>query len=144
MDELAGKVLESFNKKKQDVQIKKSGSIGVKVKGNERHLERVFVNLISNAVKYSPKDSKINIHLSKKGKNAIISVEDSGVGIAKGEQEKVFDRFYRTSNQKKDSLSGFGLGLYIVREIVLSHGGKIWVESQKGKGSTFYFTIPLA
>lgn len=102
-------------------------------------LEQVLVNLITNAVKFSPDGKAIIIRCIKKGKNTIIEVQDFGIGIPRLKQKYIFDRFYQLDKSKHN---GFGLGLYISKEIIKRHKGKIWVESEINKGSTFYLKIP--
>lgn len=104
-------------------------------------LSRVIINLISNAIKYSPKAQKVIVNLSNTKQSQIVSVKDFGIGIPKKEQRKIFERFYRVSNAEKN-VQGLGLGLYIAFQIIKLHGGILWVKSNKNKGSTFYFSIP--
>lgn len=106
-------------------------------------INQVLINLISNAVKYSPNADKIIIRIREKGKDVIISVQDFGIGIPKKDQTKIFKRFYRTTTSQDSKISGFGLGLYICAEIIKNHKGKIWVESIPGKSSTFSFSLPI-
>jgi signal transduction histidine kinase len=101
----------------------------------------VLVNLLSNAIKYSPGKSAVHISCKKNDEVLIIQVRDYGIGIPGDEQQKIFDRFYRTKDSSVH-ISGFGLGLYICRDIVIRHKGKIWVEREK-EGSSFYFSLPL-
>ncbi|MDB5021690.1 MAG: ATP-binding region ATPase domain protein [Pedobacter sp.] len=107
-------------------------------------IEQVVSNLISNAAKYSEKGTSIhiytNIDLAKT--NMILSISDEGIGISKAGMLKIFDKFYREPTVISKQ-SGLGMGMYIASKIVASHGGKIWVESDLGKGSTFYFSLPL-
>lgn len=124
--------------------ITEDGILQNKVIGDETLIEQVIINLLTNAIKYSPKANKIALHLSAKQNQAIVAVQDFGIGIAKKDLPKVFQRFYRIRDIEKGRVSGFGLGLYISSEIIKKHGGKIWIESEQGKGSTFYFTLPLA
>lgn len=119
------------------------GEIKTKVYGDESRIEQVITNLITNSIKYSPHADKVVIRLDTDKNNAIVSVEDFGFGIEKEDQLKIFDRFYRTGTDKEMNVEGFGLGLYISSEIVKAHGGNMWVESEKNKGSTFYFTLPF-
>lgn len=121
----------------------KKGQIKVQVYGDQSRIEEVLTNLIANAIKYSPKADRVIVQLGINKNDAIVTVQDFGFGIEKGEQSKVFERFYRTNDKQVMNASGFGLGLYIAAEIVKAHKGKIWVESIKDQGSTFYFTIPL-
>lgn len=110
------------------------------VYADRERIRQVLINLITNAIKYSPEAKKVVIR-SQKNKNFIqISVQDFGIGIPKTEQLKIFDRFYQSQNHK--TYPGLGLGLYISSEIIKANGGKMWVESDEGKGSTFYFTLP--
>lgn len=109
--------------------------------GDPYRISQVMVNLIANAVKYSPKKKRINIRLSRYRNFVTISVQDYGIGISADNQSRIFDRFYRA--MEMDHVEGLGLGLYISREIVDMHHGKIWVKSQPGKGSTFFIKLPL-
>ena len=103
----------------------------------------VISNLLSNAVKYSPKGNFIEIKCTLTNGQALVSVKDEGMGIKKEDTERLFDRFYRVDNKNTRNISGFGIGLYLSAEIVHRHNGRIWVESELGKGSTFYFNMPL-
>ncbi len=107
------------------------------------YLEQVFNNLIGNAIKYSPDGGTIDIGVRREGENLVISVKDQGVGIPKAELDDIFDLFYRSQDAGAQKASGMGLGLYISREIVQRHRGKIWAESRPGKGSTFYVSLPV-
>ncbi len=120
-----------------------SGEGILMVNADKFRIYQVITNLVTNAVKYSPRGSTIRIKTKRADGKALVSIEDSGIGIAKSEHKKIFDRLYQVSNDKKNVSPGFGLGLYISREIVKRHKGSIWVESEKGKGSTFYFSLPL-
>lgn len=103
----------------------------------------VISNLLSNAIKYSPNVKAIAVSCEIVGPAAQISVTDQGMGIKEQDLEKLFDRFYRVDTQSAQTISGFGIGLYLSAEIVHRHDGKIWAESIPGVGSTFYFSIPL-
>lgn len=103
-------------------------------------IEQVVLNLLSNASKYSPEGTTITIS-AQSNHEAIVSVQDQGIGIEKSKQRLIFDRYYQVKTKTK---TGFGLGLYISKEIIRRHKGRIWVHSEKGKGSTFYFSLPLA
>ncbi|HEX9374326.1 MAG TPA: ATP-binding protein, partial [Roseiflexaceae bacterium] len=105
---------------------------------------QVLENLVSNAVKYSPDGGVIRIAGRADGDHAIVSVSDQGIGIAPEEQGKLFRRFYRADNRLRRETQGAGLGLFLARAIVEAQGGRIWVESQSGRGSRFSFTLPLA
>jgi two-component system sensor histidine kinase VicK len=101
----------------------------------------VISNILSNAVKYSPKDTNIDVKFEQKDGKALVSITDQGIGIKPHDIEKLFERYYRVQNSQH--VAGFGIGLYLSAEIIHRHGGDIWVESQEGTGSTFYFTLPL-
>ena len=103
-------------------------------------IAQVLVNYLSNAVKYSTEGSPIIVKYSIISQQLQVSVSDCGAGISLKDQHKVFDRFYRTHTT---SAKGFGLGLYLVKEIILQHQGKVWVDSCVGKGSTFFFSLPV-
>jgi PAS domain S-box-containing protein len=105
-----------------------------------RRIEQVLYNLVENAVKYSPAGSRVQVFSRQENKDLVIGVRDDGVGIAPEDQEKLFEPFARL---KESGSSGIGLGLVVCKRLVEAHGGRIWVESQPGKGSTFLFTIPL-
>jgi signal transduction histidine kinase len=106
---------------------------------DEFRVRQVIVNLLTNAIKFSPENSIISVTADVLGNDLIIQVIDHGIGIPKEELDNLFDQ----SNVSK-SQTGNGLGLHICRQIVESHGGKIWAESTEGKGSTFSFTLPIA
>jgi two-component system sensor histidine kinase VicK len=104
----------------------------------------VLTNLISNAMKYSSAGKPIEIACEQMEKEVQISVKDEGVGIPSQDIGRLFERYYRVENKNAPMVSGFGIGLYLSAEIVQRHNGRIWVESDVSKGSTFYFTVPLA
>jgi two-component system phosphate regulon sensor histidine kinase PhoR len=112
------------------------------IDGNAERLEQVLMNLINNAVKYSPENKDIVIKTSRQGDKVRVSVIDSGIGLSAEQIERIFERFYRVED-KKFMAGGLGMGLYISAEIINAHNGKIGVESTPGKGSTFYFDLPL-
>jgi two-component system CheB/CheR fusion protein len=123
------------------IEIQKNES--VTVYADRSRLEQVLINLITNAVKYSPGVDKIIIRIEKKKGFIRTSVHDFGIGIPKDKQKKIFDRFYRVKGPRGERFQGLGLGLYISAEIVRRHDGEISFESTEGKGSIFYFTLPL-
>ncbi len=110
---------------------------------DQRRIEEVAQNLLNNAVKYSPVGGRIEVRLKANASEAMVTVRDSGVGLAVDDAPHVFERFYRGRNDRR--LEGTGLGLYICHAIVTAHGGRIWAESHgPGQGSTFGFALPLA
>jgi PAS domain S-box-containing protein len=119
-----------------------SGFEEILVLADKRRIEQVIINLLTNAVKYSPKANKVNIEVNKSDKYATVSIKDFGIGISSEQQEHVFARFFRADGLASH-MSGLGLGLYISKEIIDRHKGNINVKSEAGKGSEFYFSIPL-
>ncbi|WP_207425093.1 PAS domain-containing sensor histidine kinase [Pedobacter sp. SYSU D00535] len=106
-------------------------------------IEQVVVNLISNAVKYSPKANRVEISCEERDSNCYLRVKDFGIGIKQTNYDKVFDKFYRIEELSKNDTQGLGIGLYVSSEIINQHGGKIWVESNEGAGTTFVVLLPL-
>lgn len=106
-------------------------------------LERILGNLVTNALKYAPEGTPVCVTLDRGDGVVIVSVADQGPGIEPDEVPHIFERYYRTQ-ATRTSHEGLGLGLYITRGLVEAHGGRIWVESRLGVGSTFSFTLPLA
>jgi len=102
-----------------------------------------LTNLISNAIKYSPHTKKIIVRTTYDSTMVTLCVEDFGVGIPKDKQDKVFEQFFRVSGAKQSTFPGLGLGLYVSSEIIKREGGRIWVESAEGKGSTFCISLPI-
>lgn len=140
---MARDAIESVQYASPDHQILLSGEINERVKGDKERLKQVIINLLSNAVKYSPKSKKVLIHVEKKKEAVKVSVKDTGIGINKQSLEKIFERYYR-EEQRAVHFQGLGIGLFISYEIIQRHSGKIWAKSVPGKGSTFYFTIPVS
>jgi two-component system CheB/CheR fusion protein len=105
---------------------------------------QVIANIISNAIKYSPKGKNILVSCEKINEMLQVSVKDEGMGIKPEDQERLFDRYHRIESANTQAIAGFGLGLYLSTEIIQRHQGKVWVESELGKGSTFYFNLPLS
>ncbi len=112
--------------------------------GDYTRLSQVLTNLINNAIKYSKEGSKIVVSVKTGKKDVVISVKDEGIGIAKESISKVFDPYFQEKRMSSNPKGGFGLGLYVASEVVKKHKGKMWVKSKKNKGSTFYFSIPIA
>ena len=112
------------------------------VRGNEDRLGQVLVNLLHNAVKFSPDGGDVVVRVEAAAHDVIVSVEDHGVGIPKSDQGRVFERFYKADKARRRG-GGTGLGLAIARHVVEAHGGRIRVESEEGRGSTFSFALPI-
>jgi len=112
------------------------------VQADTSRVQQVVVNLLHNAIKFTPAGGTVILSASRQGEAIVFSVEDTGIGISPDDLPRIFERFYKADRAR--ATSGTGLGLAIARHLVEAHGGKIWAESQPGVGSTFYFTIPLA
>ncbi|HVB25806.1 MAG TPA: PAS domain-containing sensor histidine kinase [Ktedonobacteraceae bacterium] len=116
----------------------------VQVVGDRERLGQVLINLITNAIKYSPQGDKIMIQVGRDQTHAVVSVQDFGIGIAREHQQHIFERFYQVIGADGQTYPGLGIGLFISHEIISRHRGRIWVESSEGIGSTFYMSLPLA
>ena len=113
------------------------------ISGDELRLEQALQNLIQNAVKYSPEGGTITVHVACDAMRAAVAVTDTGIGIPPGALPQLFERFYRAPNVDPQHISGLGVGLYVVKEIVELHGGSVDVRSEVDVGSTFTLSIPL-
>jgi PAS domain S-box-containing protein len=128
----------------KNISLKKNIQKGIpKVELDKMRISQVMLNLIGNAIKFSPKNKKVIVEATKKGPDLLVSIKDFGIGISQENQKKLFHKFYQVETKDTREISGLGLGLVISKGIIDSHKGKIWIRSQLGKGSTFYFTIPL-
>ncbi|SDD27269.1 PAS domain S-box-containing protein [Mucilaginibacter pineti] len=114
-----------------------------KIYSDKDRISQVITNLITNAIKYSPHTDKIIVSTRLEGHEAIVCVQDFGIGIPEDKKDKVFEQFYRVSGNKQHTFPGLGLGLYISSEIVKREGGRMWVNSIEGKGATFCFALPV-
>ncbi len=110
---------------------------------DSRKIALVFSNLIDNALNYTPKGGRVEVSLENSGKRVMVSVKDNGIGIPKEDMKGIFTRFFRAKNAIRVKTDGTGLGLYIAKNVVKIHGGDMRAESEEGKGTSFYFTIPL-
>jgi signal transduction histidine kinase len=110
--------------------------------GDERKIKQILLNLLSNAVKFTPEGGRISITANKIDNGAEISVSDTGIGITPADQPKIFEEFRQVGSDSTHKTEGTGLGLTLAKKFVELHGGRIWVESEAGKGSTFTFTLP--
>jgi len=131
------------DRKKIKVQFKKTRKKVPKLLLDVEKIKLAIQNLVDNAIKYTPVKGTVTASLDVKNSDVIVAVQDNGVGIPKDQQERVFSKFFRGKNVIQMETDGSGLGLFIVQNVVQAHGGKIWFESQKGKGTTFYFSIPV-
>ena len=111
--------------------------------GDRDHLEQVVGNLVDNAIKYSPEGGPVHVRVRCEGEQVHLAVEDKGIGIPADQVARVFDIFYRTSEAERRRTPGLGLGLFITRGIVERHGGRIWADSEIGRGTTVHVTLPV-
>lgn len=147
LKDLVGIALVNLKSRTDSKKIKVNLSVDEKVPEisvDPKLITEVYSNLISNAIKYSPEGSEINISIKLDGDNIISSVSDKGIGIPPGDMEKMFGKFYRSQTASKLDPEGNGLGLYLVKAIVDASGGKVWVESKEGQGSTFFVSLPIS
>ncbi|MGE5223593.1 MAG: ATP-binding protein, partial [Omnitrophica WOR_2 bacterium] len=113
------------------------------VEADSALLQQALSNLVENGIKYTDRGGKVNVSVQPRADGMVFAVSDTGIGIAPVDQPRLFEKFYRGAQRETKKPAGTGLGLTIVKSIAERHGGKVWVESQLGKGSTFYFVIPL-
>ena len=114
-----------------------------KIFADKDRIAQVLLNLLTNAIKYSPDADHVEVFVENNKKSAIIKVKDYGIGIDKKDHLKIFERFYRSEGKSEQTFPGFGIGLFIASEIVHRHNGAINVKSEKGKGSEFIVTLPV-
>jgi len=114
------------------------------LQGDTRFLKRAIANLIDNAIKYTPEGGEIRIGVDERDGQMVVHVTDTGMGIAPADQVRLFEKFYRVKRRDTLEIKGTGLGLAIVKSVAERHEGRAWVESQLGRGSTFYMALPIA
>ncbi len=114
------------------------------LQGDERRLEQVFQNLLDNAVKYSPAGGVIRVEAAREETGLVVAIADQGIGIPAAAQALVFERFFRAANAERENISGIGVGLFVVQEIIARHGGSVAVRSAEGRGSTFTVRLPAS
>lgn len=141
---LAQKVVKKLRPQSRSHTLIVSGSNDIpETMADPRRMEQVLHNLVINAIKYSPEGSSVGVRVERKEGAILVAVKDQGIGISADHIEHVFERFYRVDGTLSRETGGSGLGLSISRGLVEAHGGRIWVESQAGRGSTFFFTTPI-
>ena len=111
--------------------------------GDRVRLTQVIDTLLDNGVRYSPSGGPIEVSVTTRGTEALVCVRDDGVGIPREKQERIFERFYRAHTDTPHDYGGMGVGLYIAREVITQHGGRMWFESEQDRGSEFCFGLPL-
>jgi PAS domain S-box-containing protein len=143
VDALVQEIVENVQETTQTHRLLLEGQTQAEVFGDRDRVGQVLINLLNNAIKYSPQTDTVLVRVAKDQNEALVSVQDFGIGIAKEHQYKIFERFYQVTDPEEKPYPGLGIGLYISCEIVKRHGGQIWIESKKGEGTTFHFTLPL-
>ncbi len=141
-DKMVYETVDHLQAAQQSHQIIVTGQATERYNGDESHIVQVVNNLISNAIKYSPDASLVEVHLSRVSNYIKLAVKDYGMGISPEYHKRIFERFYRVG-EIQQRFPGMGIGLYICDQIIKNHGGTLWVESELGKGSTFSFTLPM-
>ncbi|MDT0687189.1 sensor histidine kinase [Autumnicola psychrophila] len=142
LKEMLRDIAETFSHSCKSHQIiQKISEVSALVEGDKQRIEQAVNNFLTNAVKYSPGANKVFLTLEVGERTAKVKIRDKGIGLTKEQQDQVFSRFYRAENTK--GISGLGLGLYLTKQIIDRHSGKIEVKSEEGKGSEFSFTLPL-
>jgi two-component system phosphate regulon sensor histidine kinase PhoR len=116
----------------------------VSVRADREKLEQIVLNLVDNAVKFSPEGGRISISARRRSDTAEIRVADEGIGIARADQQRIFTKFYRAEGVNRAGLPGTGLGLFLARGLLAAMGGRIWVESAEGEGAAFIFELPIS
>jgi PAS domain S-box-containing protein len=136
--------LKEFAKRKEiELKFEKPEEKLPKIKLDKEKIGLAIQNLIENAITYTLPGGRVTVSLKRVKKEVEISVSDTGIGIPKDQQKRVFSKFFRGSNAMRMETRGTGLGLYITKNIIEAHGGEIWFESEEGKGTTFHFTLPI-
>jgi len=145
VNELIKSSLDALRSKAQEKGIEisyRSDNDAYRIKANRFLLEQMFINLIDNAVKYTPENGKVDVSVKKEGSQILTEISDTGIGIPKEHLPRIFERFYRVDKTRSRNLGGTGLGLSIVKHIVIMHGGRIEVQSEEGRGSKFSIYLP--
>lgn len=144
IDELIYEVVGNMQMTAQRHKLVIEGETNVSVYGDRERSSQILINLLSNAIKYSPQADRVIVGLSQFEKTVQIAVRDYGIGIARENQQKIFERFYRVNGTKQETYPGLGLGLHIAAEIARRQNGKLSVESVEGEGSIFCLELPVA
>ncbi len=142
LNEIVKETVEQVQPTTSKHRLRIEGKIDQPVRGDKDRIGQVLTNLLTNAIKYSPHADMIIVRVTAAQDDAVVSVQDFGIGIEKEHLHHIFDRFYRVSDPEEKTYPGLGIGLYIAHEIIKRHGGALAVESEKGQGSVFSFTLP--
>ncbi len=142
-DDLVRETIDEIQIIAKNHSIVQKGATKKKICADRDRIGQVLINFLTNAIKYSPDSRTIIVKISARNEDVVFCVQDFGLGIDQTDIPHVFERFYREPGIQHETFPGLGLGLYISSEIIQRHNGKLWVESEKGKGSTFYCSIPI-
>jgi len=142
-DSVAFSLQAQLNEKEQTIEVKTSRDPMPLIPMDQEVVWNVIQNLLTNAIRYSPKKGVISVFITDKGDFLEYSVKDSGIGIPESQQSRVFEKFFRADNAIREIPEGSGLGLALVKSLVEGWGGKVWFESKEGAGTIFYFTVPI-
>ena len=140
VDDCINRLKIQFEKKNQSPKMKAPKNLPL-IEADPNRINQVLINLLSNAHKYSPDGSEITVEIKELDHFIQIAIRDTGIGISKDDQKKLFSKFYRVKNEETIKAGGTGLGLWITKSLVEMHGGTISVRSKLGKGTTFSFTL---
>jgi len=143
LDNLVRETLDTVQPTTQTHTLRLQGATHAQVYGDQERLGQVLINLLTNAIKYSPRADSVLVTLRSDHEWAEVAVRDFGIGIAPKQQQRIFERFYQVDDPSTSTYPGLGIGLYIARTIMERHGGRLWVESSVGKGSTFHCGLSL-
>lgn len=143
MDALIEEIVENVQGTTQTHLLVLEGQTQAQVFADRDRIGQVLINLLNNAIKYSSQADTVLVRAAKDGHQVGVSVQDFGIGIAKEYQHRIFERFYQVTDPQAKTYPGLGIGLYISCEIIKRHRGQLWMESKKGEGATFHFTLPL-
>ncbi len=147
LEDVVAEVVQSMNQFAKDrgisLKYQEPASPLPEIRIDKEKIKLAIHNLIDNAIRYTPKDGKILLGLDKKGEYLIFSIRDTGIGIPRAERERVFTKFFRGRKAMKTYTEGTGLNLFVVKNIIEKHNGKVWFGSKEGQGSTFYFKLPI-
>jgi len=141
-NQMAKECIENMKLQDKKHEIILEGSIQKNIRGDRSRLTQVLTNYLTNAIKYSPDSNKIIVKVKEEKDNVVVSVQDFGIGVSTKDMGHLFERFYR-ANLDTHKFTGLGIGLFVSKQIIKGHEGRVWAESQEGKGSTFYFSVPI-